>query len=170
LRSSENQQEKQIEKLAKRLHEIEDHVGHSRTILIGDLNADPFDRRIRSAMGLHAEKSRSVCLDESRRVDGEIYRYFYNPMWRFLGHQAPLAQGTYFRAKSEYDDRHWRVLDQVLLRPSLLPYFADDNVQIITDVGETSFRDSKGRPNPKIASDHFPILVKLTPSAYGGLA
>jgi len=147
--------------LARRVAEIEDARGHSRTLLIGDLNADPFDRRVHAATGLHAEKTRRIAGKQSRKVQRVVYRFFYNPMWRFLGRQPPDPEGTYFRRKAEHTTRFWHVFDQVLLRPDLLPHFAEPDVHILRDDGTTSFQKADGTPDKKVASDHFPVLIHL---------
>ncbi len=161
LRVPVSEQDEELRALAKRISEIEMERGHTRTLIIGDLNADPFDRRVTSATGLHAQMSRTIAGQRMRRVKGVEYLHFYNPMWRFLGQQHPLPQGTYYRRKAEHDTRFWHVFDQVLLRPDLLPYFQDEDVSILLDDGVAAFQKTDGTPNPKIASDHFPILVKL---------
>lgn len=166
LRVSEIEQETELRKLAERLASVETARGHTRTLLVGDLNADPYDRRVQAAIGLHAEKSRPIALQGSRRVRRVAYRFFYNPMWRFLGQQPPEPQGTYYRRKAEHATRFWHVFDQVLLRPALLPYFDDSDVSVLRDDGTTSFQKSDGTPDKKVASDHYPILIKL---AYPGV-
>lgn len=162
LRVSEVEQDEELRALRTRIAEIEDTRGHTRTLLIGDLNADPFDRRVQAATGLHAEKTRSIAGQASRRVQGVTYRFFYNPMWRFLGQQPPAAAGTYYRRKAEHATRFWHLFDQALLRPSLLPYFADAHVSILTSDGTTSFQKADGTPDRKVASDHFPIMINLS--------
>ncbi len=162
LRAKEKDRTKQIEKLAKRIHEVEDSQGHTRTLLIGDLNSQPFASQVTSADGLHAVMSRQIAKEESRRVSGEDYRFFYNPCWKFFANREPNPQGTYFYRKSEHDIDFWYTLDQFMIRPELMQYLNDDDVRILTDDGETSFVKKKnGIPNSKVASDHFPILAKL---------
>jgi endonuclease/exonuclease/phosphatase family metal-dependent hydrolase len=83
------EQDEELRALAKRVTELEDSRGHTRTLLIGDLNADPYDKRVQTAVGLHGEKSRAIAQQGARRVKRVAYRFFYNPMWRFLGQQPP---------------------------------------------------------------------------------
>lgn len=114
LRASELEQTEELRRLARRLHEVEDARGHTRTLLIGDVNADPYDSRMQDAVGLHAHRFRQIAAQGSRRVAGVEYRYLFNPMWQFLGLQPPQPQGTYYRRKSLHDTRFWHVFDQVL--------------------------------------------------------
>jgi endonuclease/exonuclease/phosphatase family metal-dependent hydrolase len=156
------EQTEELRRLARRVAELEDTRGHTRTMLIGDLNADPYDPRMLDAVGLHAQRLRQIAEQGSRRVAGIEYRYLFNPMWRFLGVQPPEPQGTYYRRKSLHDTRFWHLFDQALLRPALLPYFADQDVVILRDDGTTSFQKTDETPDKKVASDHFPILIKLS--------
>lgn len=162
LRESVEEQEEEVRALATRLAEIEQARGHARTLVIGDLNADPFDRRVTDATHLHAVKSRDVAEEGSRVVKRKRYRYFYNPMWQFLGNQFPNPQGTYYRRKAVHNNRFWHVFDQALLRPDLLPYFTDSDISVLLNDGTTAFQTARGIPDRKVASDHFPVLVKLS--------
>ena len=161
LRMREIEQTEELRRLARRLAEIEDARGHTRSLVIGDLNADPYSPRLQDAVGLHAQRLRQIAEQGSRRVAGTEYRYLFNPMWRFLGTQPPDPQGTYYRRKALHDARFWHLFDQALLRPALLPYFADEDVHILRDDGTTSFQKADGTPDKVVASDHFPILIHL---------
>lgn len=48
----------------------------------------------------------------------------------------------------------------MLIRPELLPYFEDSDLQIATTDGRESLLLESGIPNPAI-SDHLPIVFKL---------
>ena len=54
------------------------------------------------------------------------------------------------------------MFDQVLLRPSLLPYYPDGGARILTRLGTVSLADDRGRPDPEVGSDHFPVVLRLT--------
>ena len=162
LREPVEELEEEIQSLASRIVAIETQRGYARTLLIGDLNADPFDRRVTAAKYLHAVQSRAIAEEDSRIVKKKRYRYFYNPMWQFLGRQLPHPQGTYYRRKAVHNLRFWHVFDQVLLRPGLLPYFVETDVSILLGDGVTTFHTVTGVPDRKVASDHFPVLVKLS--------
>ncbi len=59
----------------------EQKVGHKRTLVIGDLNMDPFDPGMMAANGLHAVMDKTTASKSRRVVQGESYDFFYNPMW-----------------------------------------------------------------------------------------
>lgn len=162
LRVPTDELEDEIQDLASAIIVTETQRGHTRTLLAGDLNADPFDRRVTAAKYLHAVRTRTVAEEDERTLRRKRYRYFYNPMWQFLGRLPPAPQGTYYRRKAVQNLLFWHVFDQVLLRPDLLPFFADRDVSILLTDGSTAFHTADGIPDRKVASDHFPVLVKLS--------
>jgi hypothetical protein len=122
---------------------------------------NPFESGLVDASGFHAVMDRTTALQESRKVKGQQYPFFYNPMWNYLGDISDFTPGTHFYRKSNKVVYFWNMFDQVLLRPALLPYFAEDSVRIITEHGTTSLLDSNNRPNKQQYSDHLPILLTL---------
>lgn len=58
----------------------EDDVFHQRSILVGDLNMNPFEPGITSAQALHAVMTKAIASKGERQVMGKRYRFFYNPM------------------------------------------------------------------------------------------
>jgi endonuclease/exonuclease/phosphatase family metal-dependent hydrolase len=159
--SSVREQEHECQVLAIRVRELEEQRQHTRSVLVGDLNANPEDVRVYSALGLHAVPQRAEALRMSRVVEDVRYPFFFNPMTRFSAQQAPKPSGTFHWRSSIHDLRPWNTLDQLLIRPSLLSCLTDENVQIIVGDGEVSFQRSDATPDPIVASDHFPILVHL---------
>ena len=139
----------------------EGKIGHSRTILIGDLNTSPFEQGIVSAGGLHGTMSRSIANTKTRTIQGMEYPFFYNPMWNFLGDFNSEPPGTYYYYSPEHETLFWYILDQVLIRPDLLSRFNNEDLKILTTDGEVSFLNENGIPNKNIASDHLPLLFKL---------
>lgn len=144
---------------SEHIKRIENEEKHQRTIVIGDLNLDPFDSAIVKARGLHAVMSQEISKRRSRTVDAEKFPFFYNPMWNFLGDQTNGPPGTYYYDKSQAITYFWHIFDQVLLRPDLLDRFDFSNLRIIESDGPYSFLDN-GRPN-KLFSDHLPVFFSL---------
>lgn len=147
--------------IARRIAEAESRVGHSRTILVGDLNMDPFEPGMVAAECLHAISARSIASRGSRKVAGEEYRFFYNPMWARFGDRPDGTPGTYYYGSSESVAYFWHVFDQVLLRPDLLPYFRNEDLLVPTSDGTTSLLTERGRPDRSVASDHLPVIIRL---------
>lgn len=95
-------------------------------------------------------------------VGGRRYRMFYNPMWRFFGDGCPGPPGTYYYWRAEHECAFWYMFDQVLLRPDLLRYFSDPDLEVLTTDGVSSFLRPDGTPDPEAASDHLPVLIRLS--------
>lgn len=145
---------------AAMVRDAERSRGHSRTVLLGDFNLNPFDHGMAKATGFHAVMSRDVARDERRRVRFNDYAMFYNPMWSRFGDLSPGPPGTYFFDKAQHLRYYWNMYDQVLLRPSLLDFFPDDGIHVFDRIGPTDLL-TNGVPDPLIASDHLPVLLRL---------
>ena len=136
--------------------QTEDIVGHQRTVLIGDLNMNPFDLGLVGAQALNAVMTRDVALREERTVADRPYRFFYNPMWGCFGDRTPGPAGTCFHSASSH---FWSIFDQVLLRPALMDHLAE--LRIVDGDGQESLLTERGRPRASEVSDHLPLLVRL---------
>jgi len=145
----------------QRVTEVEDRVGHRRTVLVGDFNMNPFEDGMVSAGGLHAVSVRAIAERAKRTVDGEEYRFFYNPMWGQFGDRPPRPPGTYYYSRSHYVEYFWNIFDQVLVRPELLYSFDDNSIRILSAIGTTELRTPSGIPNATSASDHLPLVFSI---------
>jgi hypothetical protein len=67
------------------VRDVEKRVGHDRTIVVGDLNMNPFDAGIVGAEGLNAVMTKQIASQGGRKVDAVRYPFFYNPMWSHFG-------------------------------------------------------------------------------------
>lgn len=148
-------------RLATIIRKAEKEIGHSRTLLVGDLNMNPFESGIIGASGLHGVMTRQIAEKRQRIVQGIEYPYFYNPMWGRFGDLTQGAAGTYYEHRTEHVSYFWNMFDQVLLRPDLLPYFQNENLNILTHDGEMPLVSVSGLPDDSLASDHLPILFSL---------
>ncbi|MEK7400292.1 MAG: hypothetical protein AAB116_25385, partial [Candidatus Poribacteria bacterium] len=140
---------------------LEWKIGHSRTILVGDLNTSPFEQGNISASGLYGIMSKTIANKKARTIQGKNYPFFYNPMWNLLGDVNSETPGTFYRQNAEHVEFFWYMLDQVLIRPDLLGRFNNGDLKILTTDGEISFLNENGIPDKNIASDHLPLLFKL---------
>lgn len=148
-------------RLSNAISEAESRVGHKRTVVIGDFNMNPFEDGLVSADGLHAVMDRSTAMREQRTVQGEKKDFFYNPMWSRFGDLTKGPPGTYHYASSGQVCYFWNIFDQVLLRPSLLKYFQENNLKVITKFNGTNLLSDIGKPDKKKFSDHLPITINL---------
>jgi hypothetical protein len=146
----------------QRIREAEGDAGHLRTIVVGDLNMNPFEYGMISALRFHAVSSKEIARQQVRTVQGIEYPYFYNPMWRFFGDRAEHPPGTYYYRKAEHQCYFWNIYDQVLVRPALLPDWNDADISVLSGDGVVPFLSARGRvPGGAGGSDHLPILFRL---------
>jgi len=136
----------------------------TNTLVIGDFNMNPFDFGMVQTTGLHSVMSKEIALKESRIVDGNEYPFFYNPMWSFYGdHGKGIVNGTIYNTLSKPINYFWNIFDQVLIRPNLIQYFDEDQLEILNNFGTSfSLLKSSNIINDSI-SDHLPISLTLKP-------
>ena len=161
LHFSDQEQALEATVLAQQIREAEQLAQCERTVLVGDLNMNPFENGVIAANGLHGVMTREIAARQTRTVQDQTYPFFYNPMWGRLGDATEGPAGSYYYAHSGHTTYFWNSFDQVLLRPALLQYFRDEELKILTDDGELSLVSDNGLPDKKTASDHLPILFKL---------
>jgi endonuclease/exonuclease/phosphatase (EEP) superfamily protein YafD len=155
--------DKELGKFAEAIRKVEEGAGHDRTIVIGDFNAHPFSDGVAASVGLHGVMSRHVAARGERQASHRNYPFFFNPMWQFYGDATTQPAGTYYlEPEGDHTGYYWHLFDQALIRPSLLPYYQNDSVCIVTEVTGESLFDRNWRPNNTVGSDHFPIRIRLT--------
>jgi exonuclease III len=147
--------------LSRSIRLAEEKTGHSRTILVGDLNMHPFEIGMVSANGLHGVMSQKVAQKGTRTVSGKQYPFFYNPMWNLLGDKTPGPPGTYYKNTAQLVNYFWSMFDQVLVRPDLLRYFKHESLTILGMAGPKALLTRDGTSIKRGASDHLPIMFSL---------
>jgi hypothetical protein len=158
---SDDSQNQECTRLGQIIRRQEERLGHFRTLLIGDLNMNPFQAGVVSCQGLHATMARQVAGRVSRRVRAEEYMFFYNPMWGHFGDALDGPPGTYYDSRSEAVAYFWNIFDQVLIRPSLLDVFVPESLRILDSDGDETFLTDYGVPRQSTGSDHLPIIFAL---------
>ena len=73
--------------------EAEEQVGHTRTVIVGDFNMNPFEPGMAGILGFQAVMDRRIAQRITRTVDRKEYSFFYNPMWSRLGDLSKDHQG-----------------------------------------------------------------------------
>ncbi len=157
---SDDSQADECQALSEAIRARESHAGHERTVLVGDLNMNPFERGMVSARGIHGVMDRRIAQLGKRTVLKRDYTFFYNPMWSLFGDGTLGPPGTYYYRRAEHKVYFWNMFDQVLVRPALLNRFQMDDLAIIDHNG--LLLDNRGRPNRRVGSDHLPILFRLS--------
>jgi hypothetical protein len=150
------------EDLAATIRRVESRMKHDRTLLVGDLNMDPYDEGVVKARGIHGVMTRSIARSRFRMVQSRQFPYFYNPMWGLYQDRPVRPPATFYRSPSGETAHMWHMYDQVLVRPSLLDQFSNEDLAILHTDGDSSLISERGIPSKRVASDHLPILFKLT--------
>ncbi len=136
-------------------------TGINNTVLVGDLNMNPFERGVLQHNAFHGMMNRNdVVRQRSRIVGGRSREFFYNPSWRLFTNGLLSPSGTYWYGGGGYATQFWHVFDQVLVRPSLIDAFEERRFEVISLVGRRSLlKHGTDRPQP---SDHLPIRFTLS--------
>lgn len=158
---SRDDQALECTRIIQEIEKAEEFIGHSNTVVVGDINMNPFEPGIIGAAGFHAVMDRRIAEKGSRKVKGKNYRFFYNPMWNHFGDEGLKPSGTYYYRSSTHTCFFWNMFDQVLLRPELTDVFDGNELEILTSIGSTLLLNKNGKPNRNVGSDHLPILFKL---------
>lgn len=148
--------------LSQEIRKAEEKAQHLKTVLVGDLNMNPFENGVLAANGLNAVMTRKIASRRTRIVEDREYPFFYNPMWRHFGDRNEGPPGTFYYQNPGHITTFWHIIDQVLIRSDLLSLFQNESLKILSTDGSQSFLSAdNGRPDPRVASDHLPILFKL---------
>jgi endonuclease/exonuclease/phosphatase family metal-dependent hydrolase len=140
----------------------EKKLGHERTIVAGDFNANPFEPELGSTSGMHAVMTSDLASTGPKQVFDREYGFFYNPMWNLIGDcQDGRPAGTYYFNGGQPHEWYWHMLDQVVVRPALISRLPLTSLRIITASGSRNLATPRGRPDRKKGSDHFPVAFDL---------
>lgn len=146
------------------LERIEKVHNINKSIIVGDFNMNPFETGLISASGLNNMNVRSIALNKSKKIFGQEYKPFYNPMWNFFGEYSKgNVPGTHYYNSSKYINFYWNIYDQIMVRPELLDSFEEDDLKIICDIqGKSLLKEVNLCQiiNNNI-SDHLPIFAKF---------
>ncbi len=152
-------------RFASAVREHDAQRGHTRTLVVGDLNLHPFDGALVQTDGFHAVMDEATARRRVRKVGGVGYPMYYNPMWSFHGDRSPGPPGTYYYAKGGHVELFWHILDQALIGPDLLEWTRAESVKVLASDGMEPLTKQNGRPDEENASDHLPLLVRLYPQS-----
>ena len=83
-------------------------------------------------------------------------------MWNLLGDAMHGPSGTYYYGSGGHRALFWHMFDQVLIRPELMTYFANEDLKILDSDGMVSLLNDQGQPDRDNASDHLPLLIRLS--------
>lgn len=147
-----------LQGLAGKMRFVKEQQRTNKLFVLGDFNANPYDRGMTLAAGMNAMMTRSCVAKGFRTHLKTKYELYYNPMWSLFGDNTDGPAGTVYDTSNQ-GPYGWSILDQVLVNHSAVHLFHD--VAILDRAETQSLMDNNGRPDSKKASDHFPIFVSL---------
>jgi len=169
--NTERQQMWKSKPIIDKIVEIENVIQQFNTILVGDLNHNPYENNLCDPYLLNAKNSREIISfllkTPLTKVDKD---FWYNPMWNFLGDHdfvtnTPKITGSYFRYTNS-EQPMWNLLDGFLVRPSVMDKINFNQSEILTKTNSINFlkpfivRDDESFIKDDI-SDHLPIKFTL---------
>ena len=126
------------------------------TVVIGDFNANPYDRELVAPDAFNAVLFKDIIRqNKSRTWNCKERSYLYNPVIDRLSEEGKMY-GSYYYAKSSCSP-YWNCFDQALVSRSLVDYIGE--FRYLREIGGTSLM-SEVRPSTKI-SDHLPLFVSI---------
>jgi len=135
-------------------------MSNANSIAIGDFNMAPFSDAMIAPTGLNATGCMHVAATGYKALPKKkSIQYFYNPMWPLLGSWSPTRQPGSFYATDKTIAQQWHLIDQVLVRPSMIPYIVN-TPQILAKAGPIPLTTPDGKISK--VSDHLPILITLS--------
>jgi hypothetical protein len=160
MNANEGEQAMLAGEMAKEISRVEDHVGYERTVVVGDLNMNPFESGVAGGLSLHAVMTKELARRGTRIIQGKKYPFFYNPMWGFFGDRTHGPAGTYYHHAANINDVFWHMFDQVLLRPTLIDSLHD--LMILDRIGEHDLLTKQAKlPHRDEYSDHLPLGFRM---------
>jgi hypothetical protein len=161
IRADEDDQELVGAQFKMLIEESERAVGHNKIIIVGDFNANPYEKIMTKANMFHAIPNASIVENKKSRVAySDTWHMFYNPMWNFLGDKSE-PNGTIKYDAGGAINMYWNLFDQSLFSADMIKYLINNSVQIVTGVKGYSLLDKNGFPNKKEFSDHLPIFFEI---------
>jgi hypothetical protein len=162
LDSPVNYDEANLNRKARKLNSVirfeEKRARHSRTIVVGDFNLNPFSHGLTSADAFNAVMTLKVAQRRCRTLDRDNHPFFFNPMWGHFNDGTAKPGGTFYYKPSGHESLYWHMLDQVLIRPDLISQFDASSLRVL-DV-YSGGRLTKNSGTPKV-SDHLPIIFRM---------
>lgn len=149
--------------LALAVRQAQRDEGHSRTILVGDFNLNPFDDGMVFPKGFGAMMTKSLARRYSQPPGSAR---FYNPLWSRLGREIEVGPpGTYYWDQHRHYNTYWNYLDQVLIGGDLLDGFSEESFRILTSIpgpdGPIPLIREKPQHWKVEVSDHLPLIFDV---------
>ena len=126
------------------------------SIVIGDMNANPFDPEMINKDSFNAVLFKEIIKENNTMVFNDTqYERFYNPALDYIN-ESEQDYGSFYYS-SGIGTLYWFCYDQVLFRKNLVDRFK--KMKYLKKIGGTNLI-KKIAPNKEI-SDHLPLLVNM---------
>lgn len=157
--SSEDKQRIELTALHHDIRQQEREHNTKNSVIIGDLNINPFDKICVEADSLFAIPYKNEMKETTAIRGGREYEKFYNPSWKFL-ESSTMPYTSYRYDTCDLVDYYWNMFDQVIIRPQLIKAFDYENFRILTETQHHKLILNE-KPNINNYSDHLPIFCKF---------
>lgn len=145
-----------VGRLMNDLKNLEDSSRCRRSVIVGDLNANPYDKELLQMNAFHAVLFKDVIKSaETRTVDGIRYRRLYNPILHFLSENTK-NYGSYYDTRGSCTST-WHCFDQALVSKALVD--AIESLEYLKSIGDSDLIARKG-PKREV-SDHLPLFIQI---------
>lgn len=145
-----------IRKMMDVVHGYENKTSINKTIVMGDLNANPYDKEMLLPNAFNAMLFKGILRNKTARTwCGDEYPFLYNPTIHWLSEESENYGSFYY--SGDCTSPIWNCYDQALVSPELM-----DRIKSYGYLKKIGDRDliAKVRPDCKI-SDHLPLLVDI---------
>lgn len=159
-----SQQNYQVPMLVDEIKEFEKTEKCENTIVCGDFNMDAFQDGMLLCSGFNAMMTSDIANMRIRKVYNKEFSMFYNPMWGLYGDvHGNGVSGTYYYSNARKPvHQYWHMLDQVIMRPNVIPVFDKKSLKIISKGKTYNLLNAKGIIDKRKYSDHLPIKFTLS--------
>ena len=101
----------------ERLERVEKSRQHSRSVIVGDFNINPFEASMIAADCLHAVMDSEIAKKKDEQYRVAFTNILYNPMWGKMGILHRDRRELIFIIGAGQKNYFWHTFDQVLIRP-----------------------------------------------------
>lgn len=145
--------------IVRDIEDFENEIACENTIVIGDFNANPYEKELVSVYGFNAVLFKDIINREKiRKYNKRKYKRFYNPTINFI-EESGKNYGSYYYNKGSYTPI-WNCLDQAIVRADLVNKI--EKYSYLKKIDKTPLIKTT-KPNASI-SDHLPLLIKINES------
>lgn len=161
-RFTEDNQDDRLDRAARLRRSINGFRMVRQAIMMGDFNADPFEREMWNKEHIYALRERARVEDLCAQDVDWRHHPWWNPCWQLLGESAGQALnlgGTHWYAR-KLRHSHWYLFDQILLSAPLIPRLRA--VRIESNVGGALLNGPHVDPGAISIGDHLPVSATLS--------